>query len=222
MSRIRKPLPDYTRGEELFNAISHGVGAGLAIAACVLLTVFAALYGDVWCVVSCSIYGAMLIVLYVMSTIYHALRVEKAKRIFQVIDHCSIFLLIAGTYTPYTLVTLRREGAWGWTLFGVVWGMAALGIVLNAVDMNRFKKFSMVCYIGMGWAIVMAFGPLLKVFDTTGLWLLIGGGILYTVGAVLYGIGKKVRYMHSVWHLFVLGGSILHFFSVLFYVLPVA
>ena len=154
MSRILKPLPDYTKGEELFNWISHAVGAALAIAACVLLTVFAALYGDAWCVVSCSIYGAMLIILYMMSTLYHALRPNKAKRVFQIIDHCSIFLLIAGTYTPYTLVTLRREGAWGWTLFGVVWGMAVLGIVLNAVDLHRFKKFSMVCYIGMGLSLI--------------------------------------------------------------------
>ena len=220
MPRIVKPLPTYTKGEELCNAISHGVGALLALAALPILIVWAAFYGDVWSVVSCSVYGATLLLLYVMSTIYHALRIEKAKRIFQIIDHCSIFLLIAGTYTPYTLVTLRREGAWGWVLFGVVWAAAIGGIVLNAVDMHRFKVISMIFYLCMGWSVMVAFVPLIEVFSGPGLMLMIVGGVCYTVGAVLYGLGKKIRYMHAVWHLFVLAGSILHFFSILFYVLP--
>ena len=168
-------------------------------------------------VVSSCIYGSTLIILYMMSTMYHALKVNNAKRVFRIIDHCSIFLLIAGTYTPYTLVALG--GALGWTLFGIVWAAAILGVVLNSVDLNKFKVFSMICYLAMGWVIIFAFKPLTEAIAMPGIWLLIAGGIIYTVGAIFYGIGKKIKYMHSIFHIFVLAGSILHFFSILLYVL---
>lgn len=215
-------LPDYTRGEELFNMVSHIVGGALAIAALVLCVVFAALYGDAWSVASGAIYGFTMILLYTMSSLYHGLRPRKAKLVFQVIDHCSIFLLIAGTYTPLTLCVLRPHyPALAWTIFGIVWGFALLGIVLNAIDLKKFEKFSMICYIATGWCIIIAIRPLFAIISGPGVALLLSGGVAYTVGAVLYGIGKKKRYMHSIFHLFVLAGSILHFFCVLLYAMPV-
>lgn len=210
-------LPAYTLGEELVSSISHGFGAVFGIAALVLCVVRSALLGNAWMVVSSCIYGAALIILYSMSTIYHALAKNKAKKVFRVLDHCSIFLLIAGTYTPYTLVTLN--GAVGWVLFGIVWASAALGITLNAIDVHKYRVFSMICYIASGWVIVAAAYPMYKAMDIRGIYFLLAGGIAYTVGAVLYGLGKKARYVHSVWHFFVLAGSVLHFFSIFFYVL---
>ena len=210
-------IPSYTLGEELLNSISHGVGALLGVAALVLCVVMAAVHNNVWGVVSGSIYGASLVILYTMSTIYHALKVNMAKRVFRVIDHCSIYFLIAGTYTPYTLVTLR--GGWGWTLFGIVWGAAILGITLNAIDIKKFKVLSMITYLAMGWVIIIAIKPMLGAMQAGGLWLLLLGGISYTIGAVLYGMGKKKRYVHGVFHIFVVIGSVLHFFSILFYVM---
>ncbi|MGI6200600.1 MAG: PAQR family membrane homeostasis protein TrhA [Christensenellales bacterium] len=211
------PRKLYTRGEEIFNAVSHGVGTLLSIAALVVGVVFAALYGDAWRVVSAAIYGATLIILYCMSTLYHAITNPTAKKVFRVFDHCSIFFLIAGTYTPYTLVTLR--GPWGWSLFAVVWAAAILGTVLNAISIERFKKFSIVCYVAMGWVVILAVNPLLQALPMPGFWLLIGGGVVYTLGIIFYKL-KNLRYAHSIWHLFVLGGSALHFFSILLYVLP--
>lgn len=210
---VAKP---YTLGEEIFNSVSHGVGAGLSIAALVVMIVKAALTGNAYMIVSASIFGAMMILLYTMSTLYHALTNQTAKKVFRIFDHCTIFLLIAGTYTPYTLVTLH--GAVGWTLFGILWGFAVLGIVFNAIDLQRFKKVSVVCYIIMGWSIVFAIRPLLENLALGGLIFLLAGGIFYTVGVVFYAL-KKVRYMHSIWHLFVLGGTICHFFSILFWVI---
>ncbi len=219
MPKQKGTNPVYSLAEELMSSISHGVGTLLAVAALVVGVVMAAIYSDAWCVVSMAVYGATLVILYSMSTIYHGLKPNKGKRVFRVLDHCSIFLLIAGTYTPLTLVSLR--GVLGWVLFGIVWTAAILGIVLNAVNLNRFKAFSMICYIAMGWVIVFAFKPLLDVMRTGGIVLLITGGVAYTIGAVLYGIGKKVKYMHSVFHFFVLAGSILHYFCILLYVVPV-
>ena len=210
-------IPKYTLAEELVSAISHGIGALLSIAGLVLCVIFSAMHNSAIAVVSSCIYGSTLIILYMMSTMYHALKVNNAKRVFRIIDHCSIFLLIAGTYTPYTLVALG--GALGWTLFGIVWAAAILGVVLNSVDLNKFKVFSMICYLAMGWVIIFAFKPLTKAIAMPGRWLLIAGGIIYTVGAIFYGIGKKIKYMHSIFHIFVLAGSILHFFSILLYVL---
>lgn len=219
MPKEKGTNPVYSLAEELMSSISHGIGTLLAVAALVVGVVMATVYSDAWCVVSMAVYGATLVVLYAMSTIYHGLKPNKGKRVFRVLDHCAIFLLIAGTYTPLTLVSLH--GTTGWVMFGVVWAAAILGIVLNAVSLNRFKVFSMICYLAMGWVVVFAFKPLMDALQTGGTVLLIAGGVAYTVGAVLYGLGKKIKYMHSVFHFFVLAGSILHYFCILLYVVPV-
>lgn len=209
-------LPRYSRGEELCNAISHGVGTALACAGLGVLVYLAARYGDAWAVSSAAVYCASLITLYLASTLYHAFPRGRVKGVLQVLDHCSIFLLIAGTYTPYTLITLR--GPLGWGLFGLVWGAAIVGIVLNAVDMKRFSRASMVCYLAMGWVVVAAIRPLVRSLAPGGLALLVLGGLAYTGGVAFY--AKKGPYFHAVWHLFVLAGSVLHYFSILLYVVP--
>lgn len=213
----RIALPKYTLGEELVSAISHGLGAAFGIVALVLCVVKSVSAGSAIGVVSSALYGSMMILLYMMSTIYHALKRNRAKQVFRVFDHCSIFLLIAGTYIPIVLVGIG--GAWGWTFFGVVVAAAILGIVFNAIDIERYKKFSMICYIAMGWVIVIGFKPLMDSIATGGIILLIVGGVVYTIGAVVYGVGKKAKYLHSIWHFFVLGGSILHFLMIYLYVL---
>ena len=213
----RISIPKYSLSEELLNAISHGLGALFGIVGTVLCSVKAANTGDPWRIVSGSIFGVTVLLLYLMSCLYHALKVNMAKRVFRVIDHCTIFLLIAGTYTPFTLVTLR--GTIGWVLFGIVWGMAVLGITLNAVNLKKFSKISVACYLVMGWAIIAAFQPLAEALAPQGVSLLIWGGIAYTVGAILYGIGAKVKYFHSVFHFFCLAGTVLHFFAIYLYVL---
>jgi len=210
-------IPKYTLGEEITNAIIHGIGALLGIAALVLCIVFSAIHDNPYAIVSSCIYGTTLILLYTISCLYHSLKINNAKRIFRIIDHCSIFLLIAGTYTPYTLVTL--QGISGWITFGVVWGSAIIGIVLNAIDLNKFKKFSMFLYLAMGWVIIFTFKTLVENLERPGLYLLLAGGIVYTVGAIFYGLGKKKKYMHSIFHIFVLAASILQFFSIFFYVI---
>ena len=213
----RISIPKYSLSEELLNAISHGLGALFGIVGTVLCIVKAANTGDPWRIVSGSIFGVTVLLLYLMSCLYHALKVNMAKRVFRVIDHCTIFLLIAGTYTPFTLVTLR--GTVGWVLFGIVWGMAVLGITLNEVNLKKFSKISVACYLVMGWAIIAAFQPLAEALAPQGVSLLIWGGIAYTVGAILYGIGAKVKYFHSVFHFFCLAGTVLHFFAIYLYVL---
>lgn len=213
----RISIPKYSLSEELLNAISHGLGALFGIVGTVLCIVKAANTGDPWRIVSGSIFGVTVLLLYLMSCLYHALKVNMAKRVFRVIDHCTIFLLIAGTYTPFTLVTLR--GTIGWVLFGIIWGMAVLGITLNAVNLKKFSKISVACYLVMGWAIIAAFQPLAEALAPQGVSLLIWGGIAYTVGAILYGIGAKVKYFHSVFHFFCLAGTVLHFFAIYLYVL---
>ena len=215
LDRIK--IPKYSLGEEITNAILHGIGALLSIAALVLCVVFSSIHGNAYAVVSSCIYGSTLIILYTMSCLYHSLKINKAKKVFRIIDHCSIFLLIAGTYTPYTLVSLN--GAIGWIMFSVVWCSAILGIVLNAIELNKYKKLSMVLYIAMGWVIIFTFKPLLNALEMGGIYLLLAGGIIYTIGAIFYGLGKKHKYMHSVFHFYVLAGSILHFFSILLYVI---
>jgi hemolysin III len=207
----------YSLGEEIANCVTHGVGAALSVAGLVLLVVFAALYGDAWHVASVAVYGTTLILLYTASTVYHACKGEKAKHVTKILDHSSIFLLIAGTYTPFTLVTLR--GPWGWALFGVVWGLAVAGVVFKALFVRRLKVLSVAIYLLMGWLVVTAAGPLMRGLPKGGLALLLAGGLAYTAGTVFYAL-KKVPYMHSVWHLFVLAGSALHFFAVLFFVIP--
>ena len=203
----------YTLGEEIFSSVTHGVGTVLAIGGTAVLLVISAIFGDALTVVSSAIFGASMIVLYCMSTLYHAISNPRAKAFFRIMDHTTIFFLIAGTYTPITISVLR--GAIGWVLFGVVWGAAILGIVLNSIDLEKFRKPSVACYIAMGWVIIFAIRPLLHVMNTLSLWLLVIGGVFYTVGVIFYAI-KKVRYFHSIWHIFTLFGSLCHYFSILF------
>lgn len=213
-------LPDYTRGEEIFNMVSHIVGGAVGIVALSLCVIFAALHKNVYGVVGSAIYGASMIILYTMSSIYHGLNPNlTAKKVFQVIDHCSIFLLIAGTYTPICLSALREQNsALGWTVFGIIWAAAILGITLNSIDIKAYRKFSAVCYIAMGWCIVFAFKPVAVALTYGGVAFLVAGGISYTIGALFYYLFKNKRYMHSIFHLFVLAGSILQMFAILFYV----
>lgn len=213
-------LPSYTKGEEIFNMVTHIVGGAVGITALVLCVVFAAIHGNVYGVVSSSIYGASMIILYTMSSIYHGLRPElMAKKVFQVIDHCSIFLLIAGTYTPIALCSLREyKTSLGWLIFGIIWGVAAIGITLNAIDIKKYKAFSAVCYLVMGWCIVFAWKPTALMLTPGGIALLLSGGIAYTIGAAFYYFFKKKKYMHSVFHIFVVFGSILQMLCILFYV----
>ena len=214
-------LPKYTKGEEIFNMTSHIVGGALGIVALVLCVVFAAIHGNGYGVVSGAIYGVTMVILYTMSSIYHGLNPKrKAKKVFQVLDHCSIYLLIAGSYTPFALCTLREYStALGWTIFGVIWFVAILGIVLNSIDIKKFRVFSMICYLVMGWCIVFKINLLPQLLGTAGFVLLLLGGLAYTVGAILYGLGKKHKYMHSIFHLFILLGSLLQFFTILLYVM---
>ena len=214
-------LPKYTKGEEIFNMTSHIVGGALGIVALVLCVVFAAIHGNGYGVVSGAIYGVTMIILYTMSSIYHGLNPKrKAKKVFQVLDHCSIYLLIACSYTPFALCTLREYStALGWTIFGVIWFVAILGIVLNSIDIKKFRVFSMICYLVMGWCIVFKINLLPQLLGTAGFVLLLLGGLAYTVGAILYGLGKKHKYMHSIFHLFILLGSLLQFFTILLYVM---
>lgn len=213
-------LPDYTGGEEIFNMVSHIVGGGFSVVALVLTVVFSAIRGNAWGVVGSAIYGVSLIVLYTMSSVYHGLKPGIGKKVMQILDHCTIYFLIAGTYTPILLCSIRPVSpGWAWSIFGVVWGCAALGIVLNAIDIKKYATFSMICYIGMGWCIVAAAKVTISSILLNGLLLLLAGGVSYTVGAVLYGLGKRHRYMHSIFHLFVVLGSVLQFFCIIFYVI---
>ena len=223
MKRIKlsdRVLPTYTKGEEIFNMISHIVGGALGIVAMVLCIIFAAVRHNVYGVVSSVIYGITMIVLYTMSSIYHGLKPNsKAKKVFQILDHCSIFLLIAGSYTPFALCTLRQyDTATGWAIFGIIWGMAVLGIVLNAIDLKRYKIFSMICYLVMGWCIIVKINILPELLGKAGFLLLVLGGVIYTIGAILYGIGKKKKYMHSIFHLCIFFASLLHFLCIVLYV----
>ena len=206
----------YTVGEEIFNSVSHGVGVLLSVAALVLLIVFAAIYSDGYGLASAIVYGISLILLYTMSMVYHIVQNKTAKKVLRIFDHCSIFILIAGTYTPYLLVSMR--GTLGWTIFGIIWGVTVIGILMNAISLEKFRVLSLICYVLMGWGIILSIKPLAQNLPLPGLMLLIAGGVVYTVGVVFY-VLKKYRYMHSVWHLFVLGGSIFHYFSILLYVL---
>lgn len=215
-----RELPDYTRGEELFNMISHITGGAFGIVALVLCVIVSALHGDAYAVVGSAIYGGSMVLLYTVSSVYHGLNANMGKKVMQVIDHCTIYLLIAGTYTPILFTAIRRESVvTAWVLFGIEWGLAALAATLTAIDLKKYDKFSMLCYIGMGWGIVFAAKTVIKAVPPKGIMFLLLGGVSYTVGAVLYGIGKKHRYMHSIFHIFVVMGSVLQFFSVLFYMI---
>lgn len=207
----------YSVPEEICNAITHGIGALLAVAALTLMVVFATIHGNVWHIVSFSVYGATMVILYLFSTLYHSFQNQRVKAVFKILDHSAIYLLIAGTYTPFTLVTLR--GRLGWTIFGLIWGMAAVGIVFKAFFIKRFKVASTMTYVLMGWVIIFAFNPLRLHLSAGGIRLLVLGGILYSAGSIFYLI-KKIPFNHAIFHLFVLGGSMCHFFSILLYVLP--
>lgn len=214
---IRNKLMDYTLGEEIFSAVSHGLGALFSMFATAHMVVLSAVKHSPLAVVCGAIYGATLIILFMMSTLYHAIANKKAKLVFRVLDHTTIFLLIAGTYTPLSLITLG--GALGWVVFGVEWGIAAVGIVFNAISIEKFKVFSMIGYVVSGWMIVIAALPLYRSIAFAGLMYLVGGGLFYTIGILFYSL-KKIRYMHSIWHIFVVIGAVLQYIAVATYVLP--
>ena len=215
-----RELPTYTRGEDIFNMVSHIIGGVLGIVAIVLCSIFAGIHGNVYGVVSGIVFGITLTVLYIMSSIYHGLKThKKAKKVFQIIDHCSIFLLIAGTYTPFALCTIREVNtALGWTIFGIIWGLAIIGIVLNSIDLKRYKIFSMICYLIMGWFILFKMNIVINVLGSIGFSLLLSGGIVYTLGAIAYGLGKKHKWMHSVFHIACFLGSLLQFLCIILFV----
>lgn len=207
----------FDRREEIANAVTHGIGALLSVAALVLLIVFSSIKGTAWHVVSFTIYGASMLLLYLCSTLVHSFKEGKAKDLFEFLDHSSIYIFIAGTYTPFLLVVLR--GPLGWSLFGTVWGIALLGVVFKAFFVKRFLFLSTVFYLIMGWLIVIAWGPLTAAVASQGIVLLVTGGVLYTQGTVFY-VWRGFPYHHAIWHLFVLGGSVTHFFAILLYLLP--
>ena len=215
----RAPASRYSLGEEIANSVSHGVGALLAVGGLVVLTVFAALRGNVWHIVGCSVFGAALVLLYTTSTLYHGIQNPRAKAVLRALDHSAIFILIAGTYTPFALVSLH--GPWGWSLFGVIWGLAVLGIVLQMGVLGRGTAASVLLYVGMGWVVVVAIKPLLDAVAPGGLALMLFGGLAYTAGTGFYA-WRRLPYHHAVWHGFVLLGSASHFFAILFYVIPMA
>lgn len=217
MSEDKHPiLNDYHPKEERLNIISHAVGFILSVAALVLLIVYSSLYGDAYHIVSFTIFGATMVVLYLASTLYHASKKPKSRMKLKIFDHAAIYLLIAGTYTPYSLVTLR--GSWGWTVFGIVWGLAIVGIILKLYHTGRFKKLSTLSYIMMGWVAVIAAKPLYENLSSGALQLLVWGGAAYTAGAVFYSI-KKLPFNHAIFHAFVLAGTACHFCSIFFYLI---
>ncbi len=203
--------------EEVANSVTHGFGLALSLAGLVLLIVVAALHGSVLSIVSCSVYGATLVGLYAASTLYHSVQSPQSKRVLKIVDHSFIYLLIAGTYTPFTLVMLR--GGWGWALFGIVWGLALCGIALKLWFVDRFVVVSTLCYLAMGWLVVVALKPILTTVPTPALWWLLGGGLAYSAGVVFFAL-PNLRYSHAVWHAFVLAGSAFHYVAILRYVAP--
>lgn len=209
----------YSKNEEIANSITHGIGVGLSIAGLVVLVVLGTLRGDVWHIVSFSIYGSTLVILYLASTLYHSFQMPKIKRTFKIIDHSAVYVLIAGTYTPFMIVNLR--GPWGWSIFGTIWGLAIAGIIFKLFFIDRFEKLSLTIYLLMGWLCIVAIMPMIAEIPLGGLIWLVAGGSFYTLGVIFFQ-WEKLRYSHAIWHLFVLGGSICHYFSILFYVLPEA
>jgi len=213
-------LPDYTRGEEITNMVSHIVGGAAGVIVLILCLILAIIHRDPWRIVTGAIYGVTFIQLYTISSVYHGLKPGMGKKVLQVIDHCAIYFFIAGTYTPIMLCLMRpAHPIWAWSVFGAVWALTALAVTLTAIDLKKYKVLSMCCYIGMGWCIVVAMKPLLDVMPLPAFWLLLSGGVIYTLGSVLYGLGKTHRYMHSVFHFFVLGGSVLQALCILLYVM---
>lgn len=207
----------YSKGHELANTITHGIGVALSLAGLVVLVVFAALRGTVWHVVSFSVYGTTLVLLFTASTLYHSFHSPRIKHAFRILDHCSIYLLIAGSYTPFTLVTLR--GAWGWSLFGCVWGLTVVGIAIKIFFTGRFALLSTIVYLLMGWLAVVAIKPLMGQIPLAGFLWLLAGGLIYSSGVIFY-VFRRIPYGHAIWHLFVLAASVCQYFAILFYVLP--
>ncbi|MEN8140668.1 MAG: hemolysin III family protein [Thermodesulfobacteriota bacterium] len=207
----------YSNSEEVANSITHGIGALLAIAALGVLTAYSTLKGNAVHIVSCSIFGATLIFQYLSSTLYHSISQIRAKSILRMFDHIAIVLLIAGTYTPFALICL--QGTWGWSIFGTIWGLALMGIIFEVTPLKKHRFALVSLYISMGWVIIIAIRPLFQSLDFRGFVLLVLGGLVYTLGVTFY-VWKKLPYSHAIWHLFVLGGSTLHFFAILFYVIP--
>ncbi len=217
---IDRLLPDYTNGEEIFNMVTHIVGGGLGVVYLVICVIVSALHHNVWGVVSSAIYGASVISLFTMSSIYHGLKPGMAKKVLQILDHCTIYFMIAGTYTPITLSLLRKTNPiTAWVVFGIVWGIAALAISLTAIDLKKYNLFSMICYIGMGWCIIGTIKQAYLALTSTGFMWLLAGGIMYTIGAVFFAFGSRCRYIHSVFHIFVVLASLMHFICILFYVI---
>lgn len=215
-----RALPDYTKGEEIFNMVSHIVGGAIGVAALVLCVIRSALHHNGYGLAGSIVFGVSMIVLYTMSSVYHGLHDGMGKRVMQVLDHCTIYLLIVGTYTPILLSAMRPiDPVASWVLFVVMWGLAALAITLTAIDLHQFRVFSMICYLGMGWAAIFKLPLMIQALGWPGFILILLGGISYTVGAVLYGWGRRKRYMHSVFHLFVILGSVLHTLAILLYAL---
>ncbi|KAB8127842.1 hemolysin III family protein [Gracilibacillus oryzae] len=208
---------EFSKGEEIANSITHGIGMVLSIAGLVILIVFASLYGTAWHVISFTVFGATMVLLYTSSTMLHSLPKGRAKNVFEVLDHSSIYFFIAGTYTPFLFLVI--QGWQGWTLFGVIWGLAIGGTVFKAFFVKKFLFFSTILYVLMGWLIVLAWQPLVENMHPNGIAWLVIGGLFYTVGAVFY-VWRGFKYHHALWHTFVLAGSIAHFFCVLFYLLP--
>ncbi|MGP4075042.1 PAQR family membrane homeostasis protein TrhA [Halobacillus sp. K22] len=206
----------FSRREEIANAITHGIGAVLSVGMLVMLVVFASLEGNAWHIVSVSIYGVTMLVLFVSSTLVHSFPAGKMKDLFEIFDHSAIYLFIAGTYTPILLVPLR--GSLGWTLFGIIWGMAILGVVFKIFFVKRFVVLSTLFYVLMGWLLILAWGPLTTEVPAAGITYLILGGVMYSIGSIFY-VWRSFTYHHMVWHLFVIGGSIFHFFTIFFYVI---
>jgi hemolysin III len=220
-TQARLSLPGYTRGEELFNMITHIVGGGLGVFGLLACAIVAAFSRNVWGIVSGCVYGVTVVFMFTMSSIYHGLRIEVPKLVFRIIDHCSIFILIAGTYTPVLLCSFRSAyPVDAWMIFALIWGIALIGVVLNTVSLERFKVFSLVCYLGMGWASLIRLPQLIDVLGTGFFVMMLMGGVVYTIGAVFYGFGRKRRYMHSVFHIFVDVASILHSVAIIVFVMP--
>ena len=219
MKRIKlgdRVLPVYTKGEEIFNMVSHIVGASFGLIVTIICVTVAIMHNNGYGIVSAIIYGISMMVLYIMSSLYHGLRANStAKKVFQIIDHCTIFVLIAGSYTPFTLVTFREyDPILGWSMFAFIWGMAILGIVLNAIDLKRYKIFSMICYLAMGWCIIFKVSILPGLLGIPAFVLLVAGGVVYTIGAIFYGLGRNHKYMHSIFHLLIVLASILQFLCI--------
>ena len=225
MKRIKlkdRKLPNYTKGEEIMNMVTHIIGGIIGLNALVLCLIFAIINKNGYAIAGSLVFGISMIILYTMSSIYHGLspKLTTTKKVFQILDHCTIFILIAGTYTPILLCSIRLHNPiLAWSLFGIIWGMAIIGIILNSIDLNKFKVFSMICYLGMGWCILFTASDLIRIIGKPATLLLVFGGISYTVGAILYMCGHKFKYFHSVFHIFVDIGSLLHFLCILLYII---